>query len=408
MCSREHLRALYGFAKFHGRTKTLSLGCGEILPIVLQKWDTMQSEIHCVDVSNKSLQRLKFRMFTTPSQKKFFNMPLENFFKKNTMTAITRYDYVDIYGVLHHLSDPQSVLMSISSHLLPFGVGRAMIYNSAARHWIIILKKIFRILEIDYLSEIDLKLAQEILKLLAQDIPALKTRLDGMKGFSHQNLTWFADTFLHPHELQTPWARWVEMFKKSDLNILGIYDRYAELDDLPNPLWKMPEGFEITERLNDFRFENNFEIFFCKENISPKLKQKPVPVRFPLRAKFAGLPQNWFQYNETKNLNPALKKILHKRFLENSVFELSELQQFPLPALQRLGRLGIIRPNQIHNTEFYTKLLMPMTEKMQAPVYIKPPARLSESLLNKIMTLKPLGNKQKCILSKRLEELRLI
>jgi len=355
-------------------------GGGEILPYVVRRWEPAGHRVVTVDLSARSLRRARFRLLSTARRTTFVRGDLDAHLGASTRHAFA---HADLYGVVHHMPNPGATLAAVARVLAPNGTIRLMVYNSTARIWIHHLQRLFALLAVDRFDKGDLRFARELLSMLANEAPALKERLQGMGHTTLASQARLADTFLHPREVRLPLTAWLTVAQNAGLTALGLFDRYGELDDLPNPLWRMPTANELEERAADRRFENNLELFLVKAG--PRRPQSSPASRDLPEAQAAlwpylvkAPPRAWFSYDETRSVPLRLRRLLWRSHLawtlRHEIVDLTAVYSaLPLAALQRLARLGVILPGQTEDLALRAHLLAPMTASMESPV--RPPSR---------------------------------
>src|SRR5690606_17127172 len=119
------------------------------------------------------------------------------------------------------------------------------------RQWIHHLQRALHLLGLSPFDRSDLDAAQSFLQYLAGHSSALKERFAPMRQSIFQHSARFVDTFFHAREARLDLDFWLDAITKNGFRILGIFDRYAELDDLPNPLLSMPEAKAWQDRIAD-------------------------------------------------------------------------------------------------------------------------------------------------------------
>ena len=371
-------------------------GGGEILPYVIRKWEPARHKVISVDLSASSLRRARWRCLWDPRRTKFARADLDQYLQAQTPRT---FSHIDVYGVLHHMPNPSETLQLISSRLLHGGTIRLMVYNGEARTWIHHLQRMFALLGIDRLSSDDIRHAKELLALAAGASPSLTARLNQLGSGTLSNNARFVDTFLHPRETRLSVSAWLDAISKADLHIVGLLDRYAELDDLPNPMWQAPSATDLAERACDGRFENNLELYLThstavKTDTLTRTKHGGPLWWFPSLLKAP--PRLWFSYTETSTLSMPLRlKLWHAhlnwvlRRNQNNVPDL--LASLPTPALQRLVRIGAILPGQIADVGRRAELGTPIVQNMQPPerlTAIYPQCPLLHAKIDEILTAK--------------------
>jgi SAM-dependent methyltransferase len=363
-----------------GRSTILLGGSGEILPYVVRKWEPASSAILCLDLSATSLRRARLRLLGTLKPTRFLRGDLDTFLAG---AEAGPFDHVDAYGVLHHMPDPTRTLAHIASRVVPGGTVRLMVYNSEARRWIHALQRVFALLRLDPFNAADRAEARALLALLQRYVPAIAERLVGVGATTIASDTRLVDTFLHAREARIAPSAWLERCAAVGLAPIALVDRYAELDDLPNPLWRAPTPAQLAERAADARFENNLELYLRKASPTDEAAPRAAPVDAPSRPIWPMLlrraPRLWFGFEETRGIGLPLRMALWKAHLAH-VFgsgtsgRLDEalLRNLTHRALQRLARVGAVLPGQLEDRARVKQLTLPMTASMTPPH--RPPA----------------------------------
>lgn len=358
----------------------LTIGCGEMLPQLIKNWEEKFHNLYFVDLSGKSLRRAKLRnldFFST--QHHYINADIQAYLTSRSQT----YDHIDCYGVLHHLPHPYETLSAISSRLKVNGTLRLMIYNSQGRVWIHRLQSAFNDLKINPFKKVDIDFARQILALLADKQPFFSERIPkSMLDHKKFDDNKFSDTFLHPLEQSIDFSELIENLHLQNLTAFGLFDRYGELDDLENPLWSFPKISDLLPRCQDYRFENNFELFLYKKDPLEPIKQ--IGTHFFELQEQNGLhnlktiynfgmksPQIWWSFAETKNISKRSRIEIWLAFLDfikNKKRPAAAIyKKLPTIALQRLGRLGAILPGMLEQNLEHKARQVLSSSKMQAP-----------------------------------------
>jgi SAM-dependent methyltransferase len=357
----------------------LLAGCGDTYPYLAGRWEPSHHRLTAWDLSSRNLRRAKLRCLSLFRTIHWRQGDLEN----PIDTLPTQLAHIDAFGVLHHLAHPPKTLRRFSEALLPGGTLRLMVYNSRSRKWIRQWQKIFSLLGLSLNHPKDLSRAKKLLEMAARSSPALQEHLSHLAPGTLTQDSRFVDTFFHAREIQFSWKDWIHSLHQAGFQILGILDRAGELDDLPNPLWKLPDPDLMETRIGDGRFENHFEIYAIKTGgtsphsfinasieapidsltqalTSSKLSQASLPPRpkniwksmFRKR-----LPSSWFHYEETHSLSRGIRGKVRRQigseFLSHLAFgkrassSLSQnLLKLSAPTLQRLARIGAFFPDQ--------------------------------------------------------------
>lgn len=372
-----------------------------MLPYILRKWEPLEQSVVNVDLSSRSLMRGRFRTALSRGKSEFYESDIIEFLNL-CQKKHRKFAHVETFGMLHHMTDPTTALQGIYQQLLPGGTLRAMVYNTPGRDWVHALQDYFKVLfdptrhasttVNPTLGNVmtQVFLARTILTDFARQSPFLAERLRAIGKTTMENPARFADTFLHPHELRWSIEKWLEGFAQSGLVLAGIFDRYAELDDLPNPLYSSTDlsapKTALRQRAADKRFEGNLETIWFKQPSNKSMaftSAKPRTTAHLPHLKFRTPPRSWFDFDETKHLKLSSRMRIWHAFLDGS----------PVPpsawggndrTLQRLSRLGAILIDQIDPA--HAKIaLAPMCDMMTPPDLpmhrnLEPPTVLNEYL----------------------------
>ena len=354
-------------------------GAGDMLPYVIHAWESLRpgpsAHLTCVDLSARSLQRAKLRIASRwrlpgGARVQFKTAELVAFLAAAGEASI---DHLDLYGVLHHLPSPRAALAAAAHALRPGGTMRLMVYNSTARNWIHHLARALQMLGLSAEREPDLAAARALVKVAAQHLPAIGERLAQMGSATLANPSRFADTFLHPRAARLDIEAWFSAFSAAGLQPVGLFDRYGELDDLPNPLWRPPTAQQLAARAADGRFENNLEMYLVKPSASPARAGAAGPPT-AAASRWQGLPPQAFrQYAETQDLPvPVLMRLWQAHtawVLGGHLRPLDDLlRSLPMPAAQRLTRMGAILPGQIVDPGRRRALAEPLEDSVSPPL----------------------------------------
>ncbi len=361
----------------------LIAGGGEILPYVIRRLEPTSRRLISIDLSRRSINRARLRLALARGKAELRRGDVNEYLASGEPGQV--FSHIDAYGVLHHLPNPTATLGLIAQRLAPGGTARLMVYNSRARDWIWHLQRFHALLGVDGLDGKDLASARNLLSRLAGMLPPLRTRMQQMGTATLANDARFADTFLHPREARLGIATWFRALETCGLKAVGLFDRYGELDDLPNPLWRCPTAAELSVRADDYRFENNLELFVVKPGLK-KPVAKSVEPGFGVAERSAPgwslPPKAWFTFRETRELGPMQRLRLwraHRQWtLTGECEDLSPfLAKLPLATAARLARIGAVLPGQVRDGELRARLGNPLVESMEAPLLdaAVPPAR---------------------------------
>lgn len=377
-------QALAGFAPSKPatsgeRAQVLIGGSGEILPYIIRRWEPRDNAVVSLDLSARSLRRARWRLLTSTKPTSFVRGDLDAYLAAQ---APARLAHVDAFGVLHHMRDPGETLRLIARGLVPGGTVRLMVYNAGPRRWIHHLQRAFALLDLEACDGSDLKVARRILLTAVKGSPALAARLAQVGMATIASDARLADLLLHPREARLDVTWWLRAIGDAGLKIVGLLDRYGELDDLPNPLWQAPDATALAPRAADRRYEGNLEVFLQK----PGGLATPIVDASPVAPLGMGTgPALWWSFAETSQVAPALRSRIwraHRAFVERRVRALSDrdLVGLPLAALGRLARLGALLPGQIRGVRDLVALA-PLSQALDAPAPYGPAEAPNQELI---------------------------
>jgi SAM-dependent methyltransferase len=394
----------------------LLAGCGDVFPYLAACWEPRRHRLIAMDLSARSLRRARWRCLPRLRPMEWLRADLGD----GDSPLPRGLAHVDAYGVLHHLARPDAALARIGRALAPGGTARIMVYNSAARGWIRHLQKAFAALGLDGTEAADRRAARMLLEAVAEASPVLKERLAAMREtLSHPAR--LVDTFFHAREVRRGAGDWLRALAAAGLAPLGLYDRYGELDDLPNPLLEMPSREALEERIADRRFENDLELYLARmdafpgappEGSGPKsgvegpwgaptapadsalaasMPAASAPGPFPAaapgdapgsRARLPSAlalrtpPRSWWGYRETCRFPWKARLEVWRHFLANVAGRRRQADawaaRLPARAFQRLGRLGAVFPDECGSAELKALLRSPLEPSMEPPVFPAP------------------------------------
>ncbi|MDQ3233824.1 MAG: class I SAM-dependent methyltransferase [Pseudobdellovibrionaceae bacterium] len=347
-----------------GAGRILIAGCGDVQAAIISRWEPRAHRVAGVDLSRPSLRKARLRslLLLRPMDLRLLNL------EDPSVDLGQPCFHIDAYGMLHHLANPSQGLQTLSHSLLPGGTMRIMVYNSRARQWMFQISRVLALLGLSAYQPGDLRQTAQLLKTLARTLPALQERIEGMQGIIQEPAR-LVDAFFHEREARLGLDYWLKAIDAAGLSILGLMDRYAELDDMPNPLLEMPTQDKLQARIDDLRFENNLEFYLYKKS-STEAGTLSYPAPLNLRRRLP--PLAWQRYAETRKLGRLKLWQLWQAFLtRNFQGQSAFLDRWALrvehPSLQRLSRLGALFPDQFQSRELKKVLHAPMQTFMETP-----------------------------------------
>ncbi len=370
-----------------GATRILLAGCGDVFPYMAAAWEPRRHRLLAVDLSSRSLRRARLRCLPRLRSLTWRQGSLED----PDFPLPDDLAHIDCYGVLHHLADPARALGRLGRHLLPGGTLRLMVYNSESRGWIRQVQKAFALLGLSAFNERDRSCGRDLLLALADVSPAFRERIAPLHAGAWTDASRFVDTFFHAREARLDLDYWLRAIDAAGLRVLGVLDRYGELDDLPNPLLQAPDPGAWQERLADRRFENNFELYLAKPGLrTPQAHPgaggkadgelrgtdaagSGMAARLPSWHALHSPPRTWFEYEETRTLPMLQRHRIWRHFLHGLTGRVWEADAWagalPPEALQRLGRIGALFPDDFRSRELQDLLRRPRHAVMEPPDY---------------------------------------
>ena len=260
---------------------------------------------------------------------------------------------------------------------------RIMVYNRRARRFIYHLRRALALMGLTPYFAADLARLRAFLTILGKYAPCLAEKFSFLGSHTLESDARLVDTFLHPHETQIDIKQWLEACSSAGLTPLALFDRYAELDDLRNPMWHVPSWQELEVRASDGRYENNLELFLAKPpldeapkiHLNSSLRPRQVLGRWSKAAhlKTRLPPTSWFSYEETRSISYPLRMNIWHHFIDH-VYGVGRrryldplLSRLPIPAMQRLARLGAILRAQVVSPELCQLMMLPRHPSMDPP-----------------------------------------
>lgn len=237
------------------KTKILLAGCGTFSPFVTSLANK-KADITALDISNKTLFWAKLKCAFFGCRNITFRCDdIESLKPLND----AKFDFIDSYGVLHHLKSTVNGLNILSNQLNDHGLLRIMVYSSHARKKTESIRKAFKILKISRISEIK--------KIFSK---ARKKEKSLFKEFFENNYectfdSGIADALLHPQVKTFKINEFVELINKTDLKILKFIHSGA-LSEVDQEISRL----KILEKNN--KLENNFACILGKRNYSRNFK----------------------------------------------------------------------------------------------------------------------------------------
>lgn len=360
----DHFQSLAAVSRVD-RPSVLVAGCGEIQPAVFSRGEPRHHHLSCWDLSKRSVRRAQFRTGLHFRSIDYQVGDIDHLLNQSRK----KFSHVDLFGVLHHLSDPGLTLTRLANRLEPQATLRVMIYNQPARIWLRHLKDLLRSLGVSPFDAGDLGVAHNLIARLSAASPSLSAKLEQIPRQTWGNRPQFVDTFLHRRDLLLPLARWLALFEDAGLTPFALFDRYGELDHLVSPLQELPVWTELAELINAGDFCGNLEIYLAfgqPEKLTPAR-------RFARGRAWSAPPVRWFSYPETQGVPISLRWQLWRLFFQVTfggrevMVPDSLLKKLQPAAWQRLGRIGAVFPSMFHHSNYRELVMAPVASYCADP-----------------------------------------
>ncbi len=176
--------------------KILDAGCGTGVSTNYLAHQNLGSEIIAVDISSQAIQIAKERIARSGAGKKAqIKLMKSSFFD---LRNYGQFDFINSFGVLHHLQSPENGLQALELLLRPGGILHLFLYSEGGR-WEI--RRFHKVMEsFGRLNQtVDVKFARKLLSRLPLDNKIRKVYEERFPESTHSDID-FADIFLHPGE----------------------------------------------------------------------------------------------------------------------------------------------------------------------------------------------------------------
>lgn len=165
-------------------------GCGTFQPYVFGQANP-GAQILASDLSERSLQIAKRRCrFHRIPQVEFQQIDLN----EESQYPTGPFDFIECYGVLMSLREPQAVLQRLAARLAPQGILRLMVYPFYSRQRIFQIQRLARLLGLRFENSEHPKLLRQIMASLPSNHPL---RYSFFHYHDSKNLEGIVDGFLH-------------------------------------------------------------------------------------------------------------------------------------------------------------------------------------------------------------------
>ena len=187
--------------------RILIAGCGSFAPYPFSLANP-DCAITALDLSGKSLARARLHCL-------LHGITTSRFLKgdlRDPSHAPGPFGFIDAYGVLHHLDDPEAGLVSLSSRLGEGGILRVMVYSRYTRREEESIRRALRILKVEQPAE--------VLKMVARSKEGSRLKRFFEESDEVSFRCGLADALLHPLVTTYRIDRFMEMVSSSGLQPL--------------------------------------------------------------------------------------------------------------------------------------------------------------------------------------------
>lgn len=165
-------------------------GCGTFQPYTFSRANP-NAEILATDLSEASLKRARLRCSVHGIKNvRFQSIDLS----KSETFPEGKFDFIECYGVLMSLPDPERVLQELSKRLKPNGILRIMVYTHYGRQRIFQIQKIAKLLGLGPYDKKHPRVLKNLMLQLPESHPLKSTFFDYPDA---KNLPGIVDGFLH-------------------------------------------------------------------------------------------------------------------------------------------------------------------------------------------------------------------
>jgi SAM-dependent methyltransferase len=173
-----------------GRPRILVVGCGTFQPYVMVLANP-SADILATDISETSLKIARNRnRLHGINNVKFQVLDLN----QPETYPTEKFDYIECYGVLMHLADPQKTLTALANRLTDNGILRIMVYPAFSRRRIFQIQRLARLLGLHQENRSHPAMLRKIMLSLPTDHPLRKTFITYRDS---ENDAGIVDGFLH-------------------------------------------------------------------------------------------------------------------------------------------------------------------------------------------------------------------
>ncbi len=247
--------------------RILDAGCGTGVSTNYLAHQNFGSEIIAVDISSEAIKIAKERIARSGATNKAkITLINRSFFD---LKNYGEFDYINSFGVLHHLQNPQNGLKALELLLRPGGILHLFLYSEGGRWEIRRFRKAIECFDRLH-HTIDVKFARDLLAGLPAGNRIKNAYQDRFSESIYSDID-FADIFLHPKEMCFDINCLQQLISVTQLKFVGFCDtrrwsteRFLNGNTLKlskkMPLW---EQYKLVEYLDTDI--DNFNFFLVKD-----------------------------------------------------------------------------------------------------------------------------------------------
>ena len=180
--------------------------------------------------------------------------------------------------------------------------------------------------------------------------------------------------FFHPYENIHETYDWMKWIEDAGLQVFGVFDRYAELSDIENPLLVPPDAKTLQKRINLGFMKGSLEFYLCASDLQKRKhlkKKRKVKSTFRMR-KAWHLPDFWLQ---NPYLSSTSKQNLYRVWLQHlrsnysrepvGLGWMGNLESYSVNEMKSFARYGMILPSMIQDNPSLLNFLYDPIESHQ-------------------------------------------